>query len=389
MPPSTASSQSGGETETLAQQLDGVMDAASSSGHKLSRKARGQAADEESAAKKTSLIAAGDLPLASLVKATRQPPRVPVATPAEPAPVRMFFCPSRDCASADIELCEPPRNMPVPSCDVCETKLRRRRKRNPSPAATAPKRSRLTDLSSMVAGNTDVDASVGITDSAPAVVTDHDPDSNVTDGALDSAKAVADWVTDFNSTLGGMKPPPSDPPDNAEDIFAPFPSLDATHLLPSCDAASIDLTDDDVESADTAIAAPDVEPPVGGVQPSTGSFYDPCRPHVFVDAMCQKLLEHVSASDLDLLRDYVASGPITTGSACTGSDNLADWLTWLGSKIGVQLVSVQFGCDIDINIRSYLVKRFPHMGIIFGDIKCAWPSNMESGYDQMMSKCSL
>ena len=150
--------------------------------------------------------------------------------------------------------------------------------------------------------------------------------------------------------------------------------VDMPALLTDAEAAAIDQLEQQ-QSEPFLAPQPSLTAQVGwsyanATQQRDIGHYNPDNPGEFSDAMCRRILSYFSEADLQLLRGNMKqSGPVTIGTACSGSDNLVDWIGWAGHLLGCTLGHHLFSCDNDINVRNYVKDRFSHLNICFGDIK--------------------
>ena len=130
----------------------------------------------------------------------------------------------------------------------------------------------------------------------------------------------------------------------------------------------------DVLKAAEAKDAAKSSAPTGQGNSSGAKNYNPDDTAQFSTAMCHRILSYFQHEDLHLLSRYVlALGPRTIGTACSGSDNIVEWLQWVSPLIGAgtRLTMHSFACDNDAHVRAYLRHRFPHLDLCFSDIKGA------------------
>ena len=84
---------------------------------------------------------------------------------------------------------------------------------------------------------------------------------------------------------------------------------------------------------------------------------------LFVPEDLQLMIEHVQAQNAN----YVAAKQVTRhathprahATGCAGSDNLIDWLTFMGAMLGVTLVVQVFSADNDAKCRFFLQNATP------------------------------
>ncbi len=169
--------------------------------------------------------------------------------------------------------------------------------------------------------------------------------------------------------------------------FDPFPSGDVESAMMQ-QSRDIDFDSEDDKPLPQLISDADVDvleaaeakdaakssAPTGQGNSSGAKNYNPDDTAQFSTAMCHRILSYFQHEDLHLLSRYVlALGPRTIGTACSGSDNIVEWLQWVSPLIGAgtRLTMHSFACDNDAHVRAYLRHRFPHLDLCFSDIKGA------------------
>ena len=217
---------------------------------------------------------------------------------------------------------------------------------------------------------------------------------------MPSIPAAVDLTSDIQPTAEmqvSLAPPQSsgllgvDMPCDASSQFEPFPGPDDDLLveqaLPSDDMSDAALPDTCL-SIDPATPVPvdhesgvdhasDDAPDMGSGSVDRPSFYDPdSTDDAFGRHVMRTILASFNLEDVRLLKNdrLNRTSARRYASACTGSDNLAEWLDRASTSLCIdELVSVVFACDNSQSVRSFLKTRFPLLRTCFSDIKGPLP----------------
>ena len=167
--------------------------------------------------------------------------------------------------------------------------------------------------------------------------------------------------TDAESESAGVRSPVARPKRQSADVPSPV-ARPKRHAPP-----------EPVDNSDTV-----------GHQGVGWAYYDPDHPEIFVNKVLDRIIALFPVDDVKLMCKHIAAQnaehtaqlllnanavhPQATASGCSGSDNMVDWLEWLGKRFCVKLISKTFAADTAPKCRAFMRRRHPDLPTIFSDV---------------------